>query len=325
MITEKENVLRLFRGDKSPEWIPIVEKCMHIMIPSVVFERPKWETGKDWFGCEWYYDEESHGHTPMPGAEFVLDDITEWREKVVFPDLDAIDFEAAAKEDLADVDRENKAILLFWESGPFERSHHLLGFENAFVAMYEEPEAYAELTMAIAQWRAEAMTRCFKAYKPDFVFSHDDLGHAHAPFMSIDTYRKFIKPCHKLVIDAVHDVGALYVNHSCGCMQQYIGDLIEIGVDAINPLQGDPVNNVEQVARDYAGKVVFQGGIAPFIHNPGTTEEQLRAEVRKVCDLFAPTKSLILDLQSLGPGVTDILLDESESYGFDYWRRNGYE
>lgn len=324
MLTQRENALRVIkRTEEYPEWIPVAEDCMWIMIPSVVYERPKGEGGPDWFGCEWAWDEPTRGHTPLPGAEFVVQDITKWREQVTFPDIDAIDWEAAAEKDLKDFDRENKLLTVFWESGPFERSHHLLGFEEAFVAMYEEPEAYKELTEAITDWRIEAMKRCFAAYKPDLVFTHDDLGHAHAPFISIDFYREFIKPCHKRLFEAIHETGTLVLSHSCGCMEQYIGDLLEIGADILHPLQGGTVNNQMEVFEKYAGKAVFQSAFDPLIHEAKSTEEELRAEVRRVVDLFAPSRSLILDCASLGPGATEILYDEAVKYGADYWKRNG--
>lgn len=323
MLSERENALRVILRNGKPEWVPIAERCMWIMIPSVVWERPKGTGGKDWFGVEWAYDEVTRGHTPMPGVDYLVKDITKWRDSVVFPDLDAIDWEAAAKKDLEGFDRENKLLTVFWESGPFERVHHLLGFEEALSAMYEEPEAYKELTEAVTDWRIDAMTRCFAAYKPDLVFTHDDLGHAHGPFMSLEKYRELIKPSHKRLFEAIHATGTLVLSHSCGCMQQYIDDLIECGVDVFHPIQAGTVNDREEVARKYGGRIVVQSGLAPLIHEPWRTEDELRKEVREVIDLYAPTGSLVLDLAALAPGASEIMLDEAISYGANYWERNG--
>lgn len=323
MLSERENALRVILRNGEPEWVPIAENCMWIMIPSVVWERPKGTGGFDWFGVDWAYDEETRGHTPRPGVEPLVKDLEHWRDYVTFPDLDAIDWEAAAEEDLKDFDRENKLLTIFWESGPFERMHHLLGFEEAFIAMYEEPELYLEMAQALTDWRIDAMTRCFAAYKPDLVFTHDDLGHAHAGFMSTEKYRELIKPCHKRLFQAIHDAGVLVLSHSCGCMQQYMDDLLEIGVDIFHPIQAGTVNDRDAIAKKFGDKIVVQSGLAPLIHLTSSSEEALRAEVRKTIDTYAPTKSLILDLAALAPGASEIMFDEAVKYGANYWERHG--
>lgn len=321
MLTERENALRTILGTGEPEWVPVDAKCFDLIIPSVILERPKEEHGLDWFGCEWKFFPETFGYAQVDKDGPVLDDVTKWKEIVHFPDLDAIDWEAGAKADLKDCDRENRLVGIFWESGPFERSHHLLGFEEVFLTMYDEPEAYFELLNALTNFRIEAMSRVIDAYHPDFIFTHDDLGCEHGPLMSREMYTRFIKPCHMRMEQFIRSKGVIVVQHSCGMIEPFVGDMIECGAHVVNSVQG-LINDQKAIAAQYGDKAAFLGGLATLVDFPTTTEEQLRAEVRRAIDDLAPTKRFIVHAFSLVPGYTEILIDEVEKYGFDYWNRH---
>ena len=59
-LTEKENALRAILRDGEPEWVPVLEDCMDIIIASPMQEyAPFGQSGKDWFGCEWTESEET--------------------------------------------------------------------------------------------------------------------------------------------------------------------------------------------------------------------------------------------------------------------------
>ncbi len=319
MLTERENALRAILRTGEPEWVPIGNKCFKWLVPSAILERPKMQDGEDWFGCRWMYDPETNGYAEYFTNGPMLEDVCDWKEVVKFPDLDAIDWKACAEKDLADFDRENQILEVFWESGPFERTHHLLGFEGAFISMYEEPEAYKELINAITDWKIDAMGRLIDAYKPDLIFTHDDLGTMRAPMMSTEMYREFIKPCHMRLDQFIRSKGVIVIQHSCGVMYPFIGDIVECGAHMIN-LQG-VINNLDEVLAQYGDKVSFHGGLGPLIHDPSTSEEALRAEVRRAMDQFGPYKNFVIDAGSTDPKNSAILLDEAERYGANFWKR----
>ncbi len=321
MLTERENALRAIRRDGTPEWVPIAAKCFHFLIPSAILERPKKQDGLDWFGSYWKYDAETDGYAEHFEGGPMLEDVSEWEEIVKFPDLDAIDWKACAEKDLAGYDRDSQILEIFWESGPFERSHHLLGFEGAFIAMYEDPEAYKALLNALTDWKIDAMGRLIEAYKPDMIFTHDDLGSMRAPLMSMDMYREFVKPYHMRLEQFIRSKGVIVDQHSCGMMEPFVGDMIECGADIINCIQGT-INNQEKILQEYGDKVSFHGGLSPLMHDPSSTEEQLRAEVRRAIDVFAPYRNFIIDTGSTDRKNAAILLDEAERYGADYWKKH---
>ena len=146
-ITERENVLRMINRTGDPEWVPLSWEygTGRFATPTPVLEHPKdQKDGVDWFGCHWKFDAPTFGYVQDPAYPLPCDDITEWREQVHFPDYDAIDRETLAARDCVNYDRENKLVKFILESGPFERLHSLVGFEEAMVSMYTEPEAFLD-------------------------------------------------------------------------------------------------------------------------------------------------------------------------------------
>ena len=312
MLTERENALRTLTRSGEPEWIPVTQECFYNIIPDAMKERPNFgENGLDWFGCNWHFDASTFGFAQKPDRLF--DDITEWRKYVKFPDLENIDWEASAKKDLEGVDRENKLVRLFVESGPFERLHHLVSFENAMAAFYEEPEATMDLLNALGDYKVKLFDILAEYYHPDAVVAHDDLGTNHGPMISLDLYREFLKPQHKKIGDCLHKHNILYLFHSDGKMEQFIPDLIECGIDILNPVQG--MNNQQEIEDLYGDKISFEIVPDPIFNKASTTEETVRTEIRRVLDIFGPRKNAMIMAFSFVPGYSEIILEEIRKYG----------
>jgi uroporphyrinogen decarboxylase len=92
----------------------------------------------------------------------------------------------------------------------------------------------------------------------------DDLGNQAGPLMSIDTYREFYKPYQARIIKHIRQYlrpEAKIILHSCGSMYNFIPDLIEIGVQAINPVQ-PLAKNMEpwRLKKEFGDKLSFLGG-----------------------------------------------------------------
>jgi len=322
-LTEKENVLLSMTRSGDPEWIPVVGDCIDFVFSREVKERPpRGQDGKDWFGCSWLWDEQCLGFAPDLHQPYLVEDIGKWRDYVTFPDLDAIDWETAAAIDTAESDRENKVMRIMLESGPFERSHHILGFEGAFIAMYENPGEYKALIDAIADYKVKLMEKLIDAYKPDEIFAQDDLGHAQGPMFSLDMYREFIKPAHIRISETIRSKGVIHTHHSCGRMESFIDDLLEVGVQILNPIQ--PCNDWNAIAEKYSDRVSFEVGADFNIAREKSTEEDIRGEVRGIIDLFGPHKNIMLGVFPSNKTCLekmDIAIDEARSYGSVFYNK----
>ena len=316
-LSERENVLRAMARSGRPEWVPVANDAICTIVSSETRERPPFgQSGKDWFGCSWVWDEMCMGFAPDLHQPFLVEDIADWRGLVSFPDLDSIDWEAAAARDMEGVDRDAKAVRILMESGPLERSHHILGFEGAFMAMYDAPEEYKALVDAIADYKVSLAHRLIDAYRPDDVFFQDDLGHSKGPMISLGTYREFIKPAHMRISEAIRSHGVTHTHHSCGCMEMFIDDLIDAGVQILNPLQ--PCNDWKMVAERYSDRLSFEVGADFCLAREGSTEEEIRAEVRGIIDVFGPGGNLLVTAfpsNAACLGKMDIVLDEARAYG----------
>jgi uroporphyrinogen decarboxylase len=145
----------------------------------------------------------------------------------------------------------------------FERSWYLRGLDDFLVELLTE-EAFAHAYMErvtdiqIAAYGAiiDALGDSIEGF-----FVIDDIAIQSGPMMSPDTYRSMIKPYHKRIFDFLHRHDKRIIYHSCGSVIALIPDLLEIGIDALNPLQlsADHMDPV-QLKQEFGKDVVFWGG-----------------------------------------------------------------
>jgi uroporphyrinogen decarboxylase len=115
----------------------------------------------------------------------------------------------------------------------------------------------------------------------DFVEVTEDLGTQEAPLFSMATFREFIRPRMKQMMDLAHRYGARVMTHSDGAIRAFIPDLIEMGTDILNPIQWRCAGmEREGLKRDFGKDLVFHGGVDNQQTLPFGTVEDVRAEVR---------------------------------------------
>lgn len=233
-VSAKENLLD-FYWHRPIQIMPLTGPGEATIYPVNGFEeRPPYDKGgTDWFGCAWEYMEAAGAPAP-DCSQHVLDDICDWREVVEFPDLDAWDWERAAKLDGVDgVDRDESLVDVVVLIGLWERLHVLMGFEEALCALLEEPEEVGAFFDAMVEHKIKLIEKLAEHYQPDAITFHDDWGTQTGPFFSPETWRELIKPRQKRIIDAAHEHGIAFIQHSCGKYDDIIPDLPEIGVDVL--------------------------------------------------------------------------------------------
>ncbi|NTV89076.1 MAG: hypothetical protein HGA22_01730 [Clostridiales bacterium] len=283
-ISEKENMFRLYRHEM-PEFLPSPAKAMHMFYEVNGFhERPPFNKGgTDWFGVDWIYGESGGAPVPDHKQPPILKEISEWHDKITFPDLDAWDWEQAVKLDKVEsLDRENKMINIMLFSGPFERLHMLMGFENALFAMMEEPEEVSAFFDALMDYKCKLIDKIAEHYKPDVINFHDDWGTQKSMFFSPDIWRDMIKPQIVKAVEACHRNGIFFEMHSCGKVERIVPEFVEMGIDSF---QGMGINDIPALKRLTGGKLLYT--IVPDYQrysadsNAGSiNEEELRKDIR---------------------------------------------
>jgi uroporphyrinogen decarboxylase len=130
----------------------------------------------------------------------------------------------------------------------------------------------------------------------DVVQEADDLAGQFGLLINPETYRKIIKPRHKKIMDFIKARSkAKIFFHSCGAIREIIPDLIEIGIDIINPVQVSAVGMESgALKRDFGKDMSFWGGLVDTqgVFTTGTPA-QVRDDVRRRIDDLAPGGGLI--------------------------------
>jgi hypothetical protein len=219
-----------------------------ITIPAC--ERPLFHSGYDVFGVHWSKAKPSCHYTQ--GQEPIVSDIEDWREDVHIPKISRLDWDDVARQ-AQQLDRKNKVSIVTMRLGPFERTTALSSFEDCLVNAISEPEEFKALIEVLADYKIAMIDHLYRYAKPDVINLHDDWGTSQSTFISPELWREVVKPATKRMYDAIHTLGMIAAQHSCGNITSLLDDLVEIGCDAWE-VQAD-VNDVPVLEEKYAGKL----------------------------------------------------------------------
>lgn len=283
-ISMRESAVATFR-DKKPWWI-MTDIEQNLFTPSVIpdngargfvfegepYPREKFG-GLDMFGIEWTYVDVAGGSMVKPGTP-LLHDANEWKEKVVFPDIDSWDWEGSAALNKGYLSSGRCNVLTFLNGCWFERLISFLDFENAATALIDEDQidAVKELIHETTSLYLRLVDKCVQYYDLDGISIHDDWGSQQAPFFSARTARDIFLPEMKRFVDHVHAKGLFCDLHSCGHIEERCDILVEAGFDSWTPM---PMNNTQKLYEDYGDKIIL--GIVyenPF--DPETAPEEVQ-------------------------------------------------
>ena len=156
----------------------------------------------------------------------------------------------------ADYDRVNKVQVVGIQSGHFERMENLVGMEEALCAFYECPGEIDAFFDAMTEFKIEMFRQIKKYYNPDVVSPHDDWGTNLNMFFSPEMWRKHVKRHIKRMVDAAHELGMLYEQHTCGYITPIFGDLVECGVDMA---EIQAINDLKYIKENYGSQIVLRG------------------------------------------------------------------
>ncbi len=269
-----------------------------------------WGTTKKWAPGE-------PGETPVTTDENkVIKDIEDWKDYVAVPPVDNLDWsmaEAFAKS----VNRDEKWVCYFSTTGLFERSHFLMGMEDAMCNYLLYPEEMVELLTVIKDWKIECIRQAHEHLNPDAIFYQDDWGSKQNLFLPPDVWREIIKPLQQEISDVIHECGMLYVHHSDCYRAQIVEDMVDIGIDVWQGVI--PENPIEEIKERTQGKLAMQGGIdTPAYDNSMATEESIRAGVRADLDRCLPGGRFFVGCpggRAFNEWNNGILQDELRRYG----------
>jgi uroporphyrinogen decarboxylase len=162
--------------------------------------------------------------------------------------------------DFAKYDEDGRFFVLpagYW--GVYETSHILAGWEQFMLEMALRPNMIHELMEKATHYKVELAKRKVKETPSILHHQSDDIATQLAGNFSLPMFREMILPYFKRVFEVYRDAGCHICFHSCGYIMDYIPDLIDIGVDMLEPIQ--TVNDLPTLKREYGKDLVFWGGI----------------------------------------------------------------
>jgi uroporphyrinogen decarboxylase len=154
--------------------------------------------------------------------------------------------------------------VMYGEGDIWQRPGLVRGMGNFLEDMLLRPEFCHYLSSVFLDFYIEDYRRAYKASggRIDIFLIYSDLGGQNAPLVSNAMMREFVFPYLKRMADAIHDLGAYFFYHSCGMIYPFIPDLIEAGVDILDPIQPCmPEMKPESLAEKFGQKLCFHGGI----------------------------------------------------------------
>jgi uroporphyrinogen decarboxylase len=243
-----------------------------------------WRSPKD---GGWYYDMFDH---PLRGQKDVAD-----IEKYPLPDpLDPARFAGLREAAIRIRDVEQRAVVFGnMSAGIFELLTWLRGYEDAYADWGSNSPIAAKLMDRVLEMQLKYLEKGLSVVGDviDVAQIADDVAGQYSLLISPRSYRRLLKPLHKQLCDYIHShSNAKVFMHSCGAIRDILPDLIEIGVDIINPVQVSAARmDSAELKREFGKDIVFWGGGVDTQRVLGTgTPDEVRAEVKRRVEDFKP-------------------------------------
>jgi uroporphyrinogen decarboxylase len=198
------------------------------------------------------------------------------------------------KQNTEKLKKENFATTGWMEKTIFETAWGIRGFNELMMDFVLNEKLASCLVDRITE------LRCYQAKKfaeagVDIIQFGDDIGMQDQMMMSLDTWRKWLKPRLKQIIQSCLDVkpDTFIFYHSDGFIEPMIPELIEIGVNVLNPVQPECMDP-EKLKKEYGDKLAFWGTIGTQTTMPFGSPEDVKNAVRKRIETVGKGGGLVL-------------------------------
>lgn len=250
----------------------------------------------DEFGIKWRMPKENNLYYDM--YQHPLQDIKNSKDIVQYEFIDPKDDTRFRQfeEKILSADKNKRFYMINSNSpGIFELSLWLRGFENFFMDLAGNKQIAETLLDKILYYKMQYWEKALEYVNNKIIVigEADDLGTQNNTIISPGMYREFIKPRHKKLFSFIKkqaDGKAFIFFHSCGSIKELIPDLIEAGVDILNPLQYNAENmDLKELKNEFGSDLVFWGGgIDTQNILPYGTPAEVKEETKRNIHVLAP-------------------------------------
>jgi len=220
--------------------------------------------------------------------------VAEVRDYPKWPSPDWFNYECVGQQ-VAEARQTGKIVVFMGDRmnrcAQLKPAMYLRGIDQILLDLALEPEIAATIFKRVADFYLEYARRTLEAAKGgiDIFMMGDDFGTQKGLFVSPDMWRRFLRPGFEAFIDLGRTHGCKVAHHSCGSIQPIIPDLIECGLDILNPIQPD-VRDMgrEDLKRRFGDRLCFHGSISIQQTLPFGTPDDVRREVQERMATLAP-------------------------------------
>ena len=226
-------------------------------------------------------------NAPLANAESTEEILSyPWPETEALASSDGIKEEAKALYENTDY-----SLIGSFGSSIYMRAQLMRGYEQFFIDMVSNTDIVEALLDKILEIRIKlaAMLLDEAGEYLDVVELADDITGQQGPLFDPEIYRKLVKPRTKALIDSIKSkhkhIKTLF--HCCGSVTPFIEDFIEIGIDALNPVQVSAADmDSKTLYKRFGGRITFWGGIDQQGVLVNGSPEDVRKETRKRIEDF---------------------------------------
>lgn len=204
----------------------------------------------------------------------------------------------------AAIDRfKGEKAVVFLAHEAFEFSHYLRGLDDLLVDYFEEPQFVHDLARTVIDYKIQVAEAAIEL-GADVIVSGDDYAHRQAPIMSVKHWEEYSLPYIEELVKAVHRKGVPHIKHTDGNIWSILGQMVDVGIDAIDPIEPIAGMDIGEVKERYGDRVAVIG-------NVDCTEILTHAPIADVVDAVKETIAkasvggghILASSNSIHPGV----------------------
>ncbi len=163
------------------------------------------------------------------------------------------------------------------------------GMEQVLMDLIDDNAVFLEIMQARFQFFLDVQRRILEAAGGliDFCHSGDDFGNQRGPMISLSIFERHFAPKYGAYCDMVHAQGARTMMHMCGCVEQFLPRLIELGLDVYDVVQPTtPAMDIAVLQQRFGDQLTFCGSVCVQTTLAWGTAQDVQREVRRRLELF---------------------------------------
>jgi uroporphyrinogen decarboxylase len=189
----------------------------------------------------------------------------------------------------------------------FEMYNRLRGMENALLDTVLYPDMFDAMMKKCADHSLALTENAISRFSFDWLWTGDDVGGQEGMMMNPVSWRKSIKPHLNRIFEYGRSRDLWLAYHSCGSIRDIIPDLIEIGLNVLNPIQANcPGMDPIELKREFGEKLTFMGGVETQDLLPNGSVLDVKREVNNLIENMAYDGGFILAASHTVPPETPL-------------------